>query len=279
MNKEAQFKVALKRYLNTHSLYSVEKFLMFKIVSYYVRFFPTVCYMERVKYMYTLYQNVCSFYSILKKYLFVVSLPCFHVVFCFVVAAVICMFCYLYDLFHNPLLPLNLMDPWNVCVCVCVCMYVCICSFLIHSFLCLYDFLLILSFQLLISFFIFSFPSIFPAPPSYLFLTLSPLQLCSYLTEFSNFDFLQVSGIVQKMPTMFSQMNSLCLANLGQWKDRGAAIFQTELLVLSFLELQRQKLRVKAVEEADKSVVSWFRASRHPSTFQRRPVPHLKMEC
>jgi hypothetical protein len=30
MNKKAQFKVALKWYLNTHSLYSVEEFLMFK---------------------------------------------------------------------------------------------------------------------------------------------------------------------------------------------------------------------------------------------------------
>jgi hypothetical protein len=29
MNKKAQFKVALKRYLNTHSFYSVEKFLTF----------------------------------------------------------------------------------------------------------------------------------------------------------------------------------------------------------------------------------------------------------
>jgi len=27
MNKKAQFKVALKRYLNTHSFYSVEEFL------------------------------------------------------------------------------------------------------------------------------------------------------------------------------------------------------------------------------------------------------------
>jgi len=33
MNKKAQFKVALKRYLNTHSFYSVEEVLMFKNVS------------------------------------------------------------------------------------------------------------------------------------------------------------------------------------------------------------------------------------------------------
>jgi hypothetical protein len=33
MNKMAQFKVALKRYLNTHSFYSVEECLMFKIDS------------------------------------------------------------------------------------------------------------------------------------------------------------------------------------------------------------------------------------------------------
>jgi hypothetical protein len=30
INKKAQFKVALKRYLNMHSLYSVEEFLTFK---------------------------------------------------------------------------------------------------------------------------------------------------------------------------------------------------------------------------------------------------------
>jgi hypothetical protein len=30
MNKKAQFKVALKRYLNTHSFYSVEEFPMLK---------------------------------------------------------------------------------------------------------------------------------------------------------------------------------------------------------------------------------------------------------
>jgi hypothetical protein len=30
MNKQTQFKVALKRYLNTHLFYSVEEFLMFK---------------------------------------------------------------------------------------------------------------------------------------------------------------------------------------------------------------------------------------------------------
>jgi hypothetical protein len=30
MNKKAQLKVALKRYLNTHCFYSVEEFLMFK---------------------------------------------------------------------------------------------------------------------------------------------------------------------------------------------------------------------------------------------------------
>jgi hypothetical protein len=30
MNKKAQFKVALKRYLNTHFLYSVEEFITFK---------------------------------------------------------------------------------------------------------------------------------------------------------------------------------------------------------------------------------------------------------
>jgi hypothetical protein len=30
MNKQTQFKVALKRYLNTHSFYSVEEFLTFR---------------------------------------------------------------------------------------------------------------------------------------------------------------------------------------------------------------------------------------------------------
>jgi hypothetical protein len=35
MDKKAQFKVSLERYLNTHSFYSVEKFLTFKNASYY----------------------------------------------------------------------------------------------------------------------------------------------------------------------------------------------------------------------------------------------------
>jgi hypothetical protein len=30
VNKKSQFKVALKRYLNTHSFYSVDEFLMFE---------------------------------------------------------------------------------------------------------------------------------------------------------------------------------------------------------------------------------------------------------
>jgi hypothetical protein len=49
MNKQTQFKAALKRYLNTHPFYSVEEFLMFKNDSQYVqKFFPTVCCMDLV---------------------------------------------------------------------------------------------------------------------------------------------------------------------------------------------------------------------------------------
>jgi hypothetical protein len=33
MNEKAKFKVVLKRYLNTHSFYSVDEFLMSKTVS------------------------------------------------------------------------------------------------------------------------------------------------------------------------------------------------------------------------------------------------------
>jgi hypothetical protein len=32
MNKKVQFKVALKRYLNAHSSFYVDKFMMFKII-------------------------------------------------------------------------------------------------------------------------------------------------------------------------------------------------------------------------------------------------------
>jgi hypothetical protein len=39
MNKQTQFKVALKRYLNTDSFYSVEEFLMFKNDLKYVQKF------------------------------------------------------------------------------------------------------------------------------------------------------------------------------------------------------------------------------------------------
>jgi hypothetical protein len=43
MNKKAQFKVALRRYLNTHSFYSVEEFLMFKNDLQYVQKFFSYC--------------------------------------------------------------------------------------------------------------------------------------------------------------------------------------------------------------------------------------------
>jgi hypothetical protein len=39
----AQFKVALKRYLSTHSFYSVEEFVMFKNDSQYVQKFVAYC--------------------------------------------------------------------------------------------------------------------------------------------------------------------------------------------------------------------------------------------
>jgi hypothetical protein len=37
----------------------------------------------------------------------------------------LCMFLYVYDLFHILLSCDKIMDPWNVCVCVCVCARVC----------------------------------------------------------------------------------------------------------------------------------------------------------
>jgi hypothetical protein len=50
MNKQTQFKVALKRYLNTHYFYSIEEFLPFKNDSQYVQklFLLLFCCMDFV---------------------------------------------------------------------------------------------------------------------------------------------------------------------------------------------------------------------------------------
>jgi hypothetical protein len=90
MNKKAQFKVALKRYLNTHSFYPVEEFLTFKMThNVWKRFFFSYCLLYGlciIICIYSVSKFLCYLHSILKKYLSVVSS------FCFVVAAFICKF-------------------------------------------------------------------------------------------------------------------------------------------------------------------------------------------
>jgi hypothetical protein len=76
MNREAQFRVALKRYLNTHSFYSVEEFLTFKNYSYCVhKLFPyCLLYGPFIICGYFMSNSFCVTFTIIwKKYLSVVS--------------------------------------------------------------------------------------------------------------------------------------------------------------------------------------------------------------
>jgi hypothetical protein len=94
MNKRAQFKVSLKRYLNIHSFYSVEEFLTLKSLLTRAEVFSTICCMDLVQCVYTLCQ---TFFVLLLQYsekvficgFVVLCLCCFY----FVTAAFICMFC------------------------------------------------------------------------------------------------------------------------------------------------------------------------------------------
>jgi hypothetical protein len=81
MNENAQFKVALKRYLNIHCFYSVEEFLTFKIDSYCLLYGPCIYVYTYVKLL------LCYLYSILKK-VFVCGFVSLFV--CFVFAEFIC---------------------------------------------------------------------------------------------------------------------------------------------------------------------------------------------
>jgi hypothetical protein len=58
MSKQTQFKVAFKKYLNTHSFYTVEEVVTLKMThNMCKRFFPTVCCMYLVSYVYAIYQT------------------------------------------------------------------------------------------------------------------------------------------------------------------------------------------------------------------------------
>jgi hypothetical protein len=135
MNKKTQCKVALKRYLNTHSFYSVEESLTFKNYSQYVQKFFLLFVVWTLYNIFTLYVKhfLCYLYSIFKKYLSVVSsfwLCCF----CFVVAAFIGMFYIFMTYSTSYCYHCKLKDPWNVCiyacmyVCTCVCVCACACA-------------------------------------------------------------------------------------------------------------------------------------------------------
>jgi len=105
MNKQTQFKVALKRYLNTHSFYSVEEFLTFRNNSLYMKNFSPYCFV-----VWTLH-NMCILY--IKLFLLYCVVLCLgH--FCFVLSAFICMLCIFmtYSTYHH--CHYRLMNPWNL---------------------------------------------------------------------------------------------------------------------------------------------------------------------
>jgi hypothetical protein len=134
MNKTAQFKVTLKRYLNTHSFYSVKEFLTFIKDSQYLQklFFPycfVVCTLHNVYPLCLFCVILCCIVTVLflcyivfycdcvvfVLYCVLLCLCCFCVILCFIVSVLFlfCSFCiylyvmYLYDLFHILLLPLQ----------------------------------------------------------------------------------------------------------------------------------------------------------------------------
>jgi hypothetical protein len=94
MNKQTQFKVALKRYLNTHCFYSVEEFLTFKKDSYVQKFFSYCLlygpYIIHVYFMSNFFVLSLQYFEKVFVCGFVVLLLC---CFCFVVAALIRMLC------------------------------------------------------------------------------------------------------------------------------------------------------------------------------------------
>jgi hypothetical protein len=112
VNRKSQFKVALKRYLNTHSFYSVEEFLMLKNESYV--FFSLCTVVWTLYNMCVLYVKLflCYHHNILKKYLSIVSLFCVFVTYS-------TSYCCYY----------KLMDPWNVCARACVLFDILLCSY------------------------------------------------------------------------------------------------------------------------------------------------------
>jgi hypothetical protein len=118
MNKQAQFKVALKRYLNTHFFYSVEEFLTFKndsisakvlFVCFVVWTLQNMC----ILYVKLFIFSVCYIYSILKRYLSEASSYCVCVFLCFVLSAFICMLCIFMTYFTSYCCHYKLRDPRN----------------------------------------------------------------------------------------------------------------------------------------------------------------------
>jgi len=107
INKQVQFKVALKRYLNTPPFYSVEELLALKNDSSYMhKFFPLLfCCMDFASYVHLM----LNFFVLHLEY-FEKVFVCGFIIFCL---CCFCSFCiylyvmYLYDLFHILLLPLQ----------------------------------------------------------------------------------------------------------------------------------------------------------------------------
>jgi hypothetical protein len=96
MIKKAQFKVLLKRYLNTHSSYSVTEFLTLKITPnipksyFFLLFFVWILYNMHILYVKLFFVLSSKYFEKVFVCGFVILFLC---CFCFVVAAFICMFC------------------------------------------------------------------------------------------------------------------------------------------------------------------------------------------
>jgi hypothetical protein len=123
MNKQTQFKVALKRYLNTYSFYYVE-FLTYKRTHNTCKsFFPPTVLLYGLRIIFVYFMS--NFFCVLCLQYFEKVFVCGFVVLClcyfyFVLSAFICMLCIFvtYSTYHC--CHYKLKEPWNICMYVCM---------------------------------------------------------------------------------------------------------------------------------------------------------------